>query len=249
MQKFKLVFACILCFASLAVKAHPVDSLKYLKEKLKTYAAENPSTNLYLHLDKNIYAQNENIWFKAYLLASGNLAPKNTDNKVLYVRLVDRDKKMIVKGQFPMYDIRANGNLQIPETVKDGDYTLYAFTDRMINFKEEDAFVQHITIKREEFRPLEAEASVVDTTKLVRGAKVQITVRVKDGGILAEGVKGNYQLLDGATVLKSGITTTNLFGEGFIDFVYPQLADDKILKVKIVFKRKTDFAEVLLNLT
>ncbi len=43
---------------------------------------------------------------------------------------------------FPMYDIRAHGDMPLPADLPNGTYYLYAYTDRMISFKPGDVFVQ-----------------------------------------------------------------------------------------------------------
>ena len=106
--------------------AGPADSTAALQEKWWQYASQYPATHLFLHTDKNIYSPNERIWFKAYML-SGAVA----DSKVLYVRLLDANKKLMLRAAYPVYDIRAHGDLLLPDTLKDGNYFLYAYADQM----------------------------------------------------------------------------------------------------------------------
>ena len=233
------IVAIICCWAF----TDPTGIADQLAKQLSLFDNEHPSTNLYLHLDKNVYQPNENIWFKAYVLAG-----KVVDSKVIYVRLVDQHKKVVVRTQFPVYDIRAHGNLLIPANTRNGNYTLYAYTDRMMNFDEHDAFVQPITIRDDASNMLIAEASVADTTKLIRGGKVEVVVKIKDVTGFLKSIHGKYQLLDADTILKTGSATTNSSGEAIISFTYPHLADNRTLKLRASFKRNNDFAEVLLNL-
>lgn len=214
-----------------------------LSAKLTLFNKENPSINLYLHLDKSIYRPGDTIWFKAYIL-SRQFMP----NRVINVRLVDQNKKLVVKGSFQVYDIRSHGDLCIPGDLRAGTYKLYAYTDKMENFNEHDVFTQSITVRNDVTNMLVAEASVEDTTKLVRGANVSVVAKVKDGSGWLKGISGQYQLLNEDTVLRTGKTRTNSAGEAIISFKYPMLADDKSLHFRAVFKRKDDFAEVKLNL-
>src|SRR5690606_15851361 len=88
----------------------PQDVAVYLQNRLAAYWSEHPPGNLYLHLDKNRYAPQETIWLKAYVLSD-----TATDNRVLYVRLADEHRNIVLSEQFPMYDIRAHGSLELPE--------------------------------------------------------------------------------------------------------------------------------------
>jgi hypothetical protein len=221
----------------------PDDMLAVLSQKLWAYHKEHPAPLLHLHLDKTIYNTNEDIWFKAYILN-----PEADSSNVLYVRLTDINKKIILTDQFPVTDIRANGDIMIPDTLKDGSYYLYAYTNRMINFTSKNIFVQRITVTHNSTKRLYAEAAVVDTNQLKRGHNVQIQVRVKDGDDLLKNIKGEYRLITDGLPTKVGKLSTNQFGEAMINFIYPNLADDKSLNVKIAFKNNTDFTDLTLNL-
>ncbi len=232
----------LLLFSYGLVAASPADSTKALQEKYWNYISQHPATHLFLHTDKNIYSPNERIWFKAYTL-SGAI----TDSKVLYVRLLDANKNLMLRAAYPMYDIRAHGDLLLPDTLKDGDYFLYAYADRMINFSPADVFMQSIRIHKNQKR-WRAAAYIRDTSKLKRGLPVDIIVELRQNNERVRNVKGHYQLLDGTTVVKQGGLKTNLVGEAFISFTYPQIGDNKTLTAKIFFEDEKDYEEVLLHL-
>jgi hypothetical protein len=237
-----LVFAFILPLQA-QEKPAAQDALPHLQKQLSAYRTAHPSNNLFLHLDKNIYSPEETIWFKAYLL--GDTA---TDNKVLYVRITDEDKEIVLNAQFPMYDIRAHGDLQLPERLTEGNYSLYAYTDRMLSYGDTNVFVQPIRIRKNIGRKLEAEALVSDSVQLVKGGKVQVMARIRESGGLVKKVKGEYELIAGEKTIKYGRLTTNEFGEAFINFTYPELANNQSLKVNMLFSRDNDYAELSLNL-
>jgi hypothetical protein len=219
------------------------DVIDTLSKKLNVYQREHPATVLHLHLDKNIYNTNEDIWFKAYILN-----PETDSSKVLYVRLTDLNKKVVLQDQFPITDIRSNGDVMVPDTLKDGNYYLYAYTDRMINYDAKNIFVQRITIKHNSTKKLFAEASVIDTTQLKRGHTVQVMVRVKNNHDLLKNIKGEYKLITDGQPGKVGKLSTNQFGEATFSFVYPNLPDNQSLNIKISFKDNSGFADLVLNL-
>lgn len=218
------------------------DFIESLKDKLWRYLQEHPTTNLHVHTDKNVYSPTEKIWFKAYTL-SGSV----TDSKVLYIRLTNDKKQIVAKAEFAMYDIRCHGDLALPDTLKDGNYFFYAFTDRMINFSEEDVFVQPILVHRNK-KKWQAEAYVIDSGKIKRGSNVEILVRLKQDNNFIKDIKGKYQLFDGDKIVRQRTITTNNIGEAYINFIYPDIADDRSLTAKIIFETETDFEEVNLNL-
>lgn len=242
MNYLKLVWSCVLTMILFA-SFHLLPEPEWLDAKLKSYLQNHPSTTLYLHLDKNNYSPNETIWFKAYVLKAAFW-----DNEAIYVRLVNENNQIVLRREFLTYDVRAHGDLQLPANIREGNYVLFAYTDRMLNFNPRDVFFQPITIRRDAEKKLEAQAFVTDTNQLIRGKKVQITLKVKEGIDLLKNVKGNYTLLDGSKTIKSGKVTTNLFGEAFVEFVYPQIADSRVLQLKASFRRQKDYADLLLNL-
>jgi hypothetical protein len=243
MKRIHIVLISLLAIIASTAFIRDGDMIDVLGKKLRIYQREHPATVLHLHLDKNIYNTNEDIWFKAYILN-----PETDSSKVLYVRLTDLNKKVIMSDQFPITDIRSNGDMMIPDTLKDGNYYLYAYTDRMINYNAKNIFVQRITVKHNSAKKLYAEASVVDTTQLKRGHNVQILVRVKNDHDLLKNIKGEYKLITEGQPTKVGKLSTNQFGEATFGFVYPNLPDDKSLNVKISFKNNADFADLILNL-
>lgn len=237
-----LLLIIVLGSSGTSLFARETDSTTVLQQKLWNYISQHPFTNLFVHTDKNIYSPNERIWFKAYMLAGLVI-----DSKVLYVRLLNADKKLMLSTQYPIYDIRAHGDLLLPDTLKDGNYYLYAYADRMINFSPADVFLQPIRIYRNSKR-WRATAYIRDTSKLKRGNLVDIVVQLKQNNDLVKGVKGHYQLLNGTKVVKQGGLKTNIVGESFISFTYPDIGNSNILTAKIFFEDEYDFEEILLTL-
>ena len=242
------------------IQGQDKDAVLYLQERLAAYKTAHPSNNLFLHLDKTVYAPEETIWFKAYLLADTSL-----EAKVLYVRIIDQEHTIMADLQFPVYDVRAHGSIELfkpgntrhisyrefydpPRIFMEGDYTLYAYTDRMVSLNDTNVFVQPIRIRRATGKTLQAEATVMDTARLEKGGEVQVKVVVRSGGTPVESVEGEYQLLSGGKELKLGRLTTNVMGEAFVDFVYPNLPDDQSLQLKMLFTREDDDAQLSLHL-
>ncbi|WP_462258065.1 hypothetical protein [Mucilaginibacter sp.] len=217
--------------------------LETLKQKLANYATGQPSTALYLHTDKTIYAPGETLWFKAYVL-SGTV----TDNKVIYVRLVDENRKLIINDQFGMNKLTGNGELILPDSLREGNYTLFAYTDRMINFSDQDVFTQPIHVIKSIKGGMVAQATVVDTAKLKPGEEVNINVKVNIGNDAVTDAKGAYRLYVDGKFLKGGKLATNSTGETQINFIYPHLIPGQRLSLNVNFNRNDDRTELNLNL-
>ncbi|MFB2118929.1 hypothetical protein [Parapedobacter sp. 2B3] len=253
------IMLLLIAAAGFSLRAQQPDMLPVLQEQLANHQAAHPNSNLYLHLDKTTYTPEETVWFKAYLLGDTSLKAE-----VLYVRIVDGERNEVSSAQFPIYDIRAHGNIALSKpgkatryvngkyivepTLIDGHYMLYAYTDRMVAVGDTNVFAQPLRIGRVTGRRLEATASVIDTAMLYGGGQVQVKVNLTENSSFAEAVKGEYQLLAGGEELKYGRLTTNIFGEAFVNFTYPNLADHESLNVKLLFTKGNDYAELALNL-
>ncbi|WP_299834512.1 hypothetical protein [uncultured Tenacibaculum sp.] len=99
----------------------------------------------YLHLNKTSYLKGEEVWFKAYVLnLNTQKLHKSTTN--LYCTIYDdkgvyKDRKLLfIKNGI------ASGNFKLDSTFTNRDYYLKVETNYMKNFKEDESFLQKITI-------------------------------------------------------------------------------------------------------
>lgn len=108
-----------------------VGSLKAQKPEilLDKWATAHPVEKVWLHLDRDEYAAGETAWFKAYL-ASDNLP--DTISTTLYVQLLNKDLTIVAKAVLPVLIAGSNGQLDLPDTLTTGMYTIRAFTPSMM---------------------------------------------------------------------------------------------------------------------
>ncbi|MBE9582827.1 hypothetical protein IM792_00050 [Mucilaginibacter sp. JRF] len=205
--------------------------------KMNAYFSENVSFGLYVHTDKNIYVPGEIIWLKAYLTGDTTL-----QNEVLYVRLVDQNNQPVMKKEFAMYDVRAHGNITLPDDLTEGKYRLYAYTDKMINFSPREVFNREITVVDNSSIALEATAFLADTAALSQGKDVDVVCKLTRDGVSIADAKCNYVLLDSANnVLFEGKTNTNNIGGAMFNLPAKHLKADAPLTLNILFnKGKTE---------
>jgi len=238
-MKTKVSLLIFILFSLSVFNIKAINISDSLQSRLKVFNQEKPLINLYVHLDRNSYMPEDTIWFKAYVLTPYL-------NDVLFVRITDRKKNIVLEKQFLMYDIRAHGDIYLPDTLSEGKYYFYAYTDKMISLNPNDIFVQPITINKTITKRLEVSASVTNIKKVHRGDKVEILTRVRN--IEGKTYKGNYSLWIGENLLKKGNLATNSLGEAYIRFNYPDIYDTEMVRCEIRFKQDKDFAELILNL-
>lgn len=153
----------------------------------------NPTTNLFVHFDKNIYSNNETIYFTAYILKTGKF--DLNAHKILAVTLTrDVDSALIKVDRFLIRGGLAFGNMIIPDSMITGNYHLLAYTDKLVNGKPELIFKQKITIKTNIELPFRANIKLVEKPNITNQEnKVLISVTTNDYQFLAKPVAVNYK--------------------------------------------------------
>ena len=204
-----------------------------LRNQVSGYYQEKIGTVLFLHTDKSIYIPNEHIWFKAYLLDNA------LQHEVLHLRLLNERKEIVLQKQFPIYDIRSNGELSIPATMVPGRYRLIAYTDKMISFNPENVFVQQIEVIKDESYELKAEALFTDSTDFTMGKKPEITVSVTADDRKVDKARGTYKIITSTKrIIFEGKFVTQPNGMARLSFTYPLLEENEevFLQCKIINK-------------
>ena len=118
------------------------------------YAFENDSIDtsnsiiyekVYLHIDRELFAPGDNVWFKSYLVSGINnkLIP---GYKNIYVQLISDSGKLIASRLLLSKNGTAHGDFQLPLEIGDGTYTIRAYTKYLENFGEESFFHKKIVI-------------------------------------------------------------------------------------------------------
>jgi hypothetical protein len=136
---------------------------------------------VYLHVDRDIYSPGDNIWFKGYLIdATNRLLTDHSHN--LHIELISPDSKIIDTRIVRLEEGLGNGDLQLPKTMKSGQYSLRAYTNYMRNFGDQLFFIKDITI-------INSSTSGKDFIDSVTIAKNKLEVSFfPEGGSLVENV-------------------------------------------------------------
>ena len=213
-------------------------ALDSLTDKIGFYGKKNTSSILFAHFDKNIYVNNENVWFTAYLL---NYNKQINNPSILSILLVnDNNKRQVLEQKFVMADGLAFGNVFIPDSIPPGDYSFILYTNVLTNGKPNDIFTQPIAIKTTSKPSINASLNLVDTAKATSGIrKVVLTVITKDGKPIA-GAEVAYHLGSYQHPVTSGKIKTD--NEGRYIFLIPVnqvIAGENTLEADIKYNKET----------
>jgi hypothetical protein len=98
-----------------------------------------PSDQLFLHLDRNLYYTGDTIRFKAYI-RDRQTGIFETKSISLYSLLLNSDHVTVDSARFRINYSTASGWLKVPETIPPGDYSILAFTSDQMNYSPDFAF-------------------------------------------------------------------------------------------------------------
>ncbi len=191
----KIFIALPLLFLSFLSVAQGLE--ERIVSSLDSFSLANPQEKVYLQTDRQSYLAGETIWFKAYC----SLFEKPSIlSKVVYVTLTDANGTILQKKQLMLNNASAAGELDLPQGMKPGDYTLSAYTLWMLNFPR---FIdrKNITVfNTENSEPQELPASenplltlqfFPEGGQMVQGISSNIAFRVSDQWNRAATTSGN----------------------------------------------------------
>jgi len=101
--------------------------------------------NFQLFTDRNIYAVNEKIFFRAFNLSYPLLKTTNW-SEILYVEIISQTNTSVAQGKYLLNEHGTWGYIEIPETTPTGLYYIRAYTKWMRNFPPTNYFHSPITI-------------------------------------------------------------------------------------------------------
>jgi hypothetical protein len=127
----------------------PADTavVKNLLTALNNYNGKFTPEKLYLNFDKPYYAVGDTIWFKAYLLNAACRKASAYSNKI-YVELLNDSNKILQTLVLPVAAGLAQGDLTLGANLREGAYSIRAYTNWMQNFGLQSFFNQRFYISK-----------------------------------------------------------------------------------------------------
>ncbi|MEJ5994518.1 hypothetical protein WG904_08820 [Pedobacter sp. Du54] len=208
---------------------------------MKWYALAKPSGNLFVHFDKNIYSNNETVYFTGYLIKEAK-TPANL-HKVMAVALIrDVDSALIMDDKFIMNKGLSFGSLTLPDSIPTGNYHFLVYTDKLMNQLPEVLFIQNITIKSSIEPTFNANVKLIDQPKAeATSVKVLVSARAIDGRFLSRPSEITYTY---GNVRKSTITDAS--GQAMLTLPIQSNTTDPNLYVKLKYVHDSTFINIAL---
>jgi len=119
--------------------------IDFLSGRFKNYVEAVPWEEIYLHTDREEYITGEYIWTNIYLFERESLKP-SVRSRIAYIELLNSENRPVVQKRFLLTNGCGPGQLQLPDTLSTGNYTLRAYTNWMKNFLPYNCFVKDIRV-------------------------------------------------------------------------------------------------------
>lgn len=100
---------------------------------------------VYMHLNKSTYIKGESIGFTAYVMDKKDKKPSQLTTN-LYVSIEDENKNVIKQKLIRVDDGVASNSFEVDSLFSSGYYNVKAYTNWMLNFNEQNHYVESVRI-------------------------------------------------------------------------------------------------------
>ena len=139
--KFHRLFFTLFLVSSLSVSAQEDSDILDAYEDYTEAAREV----VYMHLNKSTYIKGESIGFTAYVMDKKDKKPSQLTTN-LYVSIEDENSNVVKKKLIRVDDGVASNSFEIDSLFSSGFYKVKAYTNWMLNFNEQNHFVESVRI-------------------------------------------------------------------------------------------------------
>ncbi|GAB2987980.1 TonB-dependent receptor plug domain-containing protein [Mucilaginibacter puniceus] len=199
-----------------------------VKTTLSTYE-KKPFEKLYVQTDKPVYLTGDTLRLKAYLL-NGDYRFPSALSGILYVELDNEGGKNIKRMMLPVSMGLAWADIALDTAeVKQGNYTLRAYTNWMRNFGEDYIFKKNITVSAHQGNPVLVSSLFEEKGKQVETA---LQFRMLNGQLMSfKDVE--LKLMSGKKNVSKDKFTTDPDGKVKLNFAMPDGNEPLSIKAMI----------------
>ncbi len=219
-----------------------------LKSRLIQYNMDYPAERTYLMTDRYVYKPGEDLWFKGYVSASGEIQELNSED--FFVKLLNSKGEEIISRRYPLAGNQANGRLLIPRNAIPGRYWLVAFTGWMKNQCYQEAFRKEILISKYFDKRFQVDV-VFGKTFYYSGDSLNAIITFTDqNGKPMPGIAFNYEVGNFTRAEIKGSGETDIQGSSRISCVLPGSDELLMLTVEVRSRKLSgDYSIIIPALT
>jgi len=164
---------------------------------------------IYIHTDREIYAPEDTVWFKAYILNKKYLT-ESTLSKTFDILLVNSTGKIISQEKYLIQGSGVHGQFLLEHTLNEGIYYIVGYSSWMKNFNANTLFNKKILVlndKQDGFRLM----ATLDKQEYFPGDTIQLSVNCYDDfNRNVDDVSFSYRFFAGSDVLHKGRGNTSV---------------------------------------
>ena len=139
MREYKPLFYIV----SLLFLINTLNAQNQIEDSYQEYF-QAPREVVYLHVSKDIFLPEEEIWFKGYLYDQKNAKPSKI-SKTINVGVYDSTGVLKKEQLYYLNDGFFKGSVKVDSTFADGRYFLKAKTNWMRNFNDGNSFFKELS--------------------------------------------------------------------------------------------------------
>jgi hypothetical protein len=152
-----------------------------LRQKFQQYVNAVPREDIFVHSDRETYIAGENVWFSVYLLDRQTFMASD-NSRITYFELLNPENRPVIQKKILMENGFGPGVITLPDTLRNGKYTIRAYTNWMKNFLPENCFMKDITVynalntgafKEKSVRAIETKSSIQ-----TKGLNIMVSLEV-----------------------------------------------------------------------
>ncbi len=240
--RFLFAFLIFFIFSFSKSKAQET-GLDSIASNLHHYGLRHNTSKLFIHFDKNVYTNNDKVWFTGYLLTS--VLDVNQYN-TLYLSLINnQDSTIVLQQKFLINEGFCFGSLILPDSLQSSDYSFVANTNIKVNGKPDGEFIQPITIRSTTTNPLVATLSIFKS----------YDEQTKNGTALLKAISSDNHFVPDAEIkyiigrtnqtLQKGSAKSSVIGELMINYPADKVnAENNLLTVSIKKGNETRYVKI-----
>ncbi|MGM9479541.1 hypothetical protein ACS5PU_24180 [Pedobacter sp. GSP4] len=233
----RLLISFLFILLAIPVRAQN-QKLDSVANNLNNYGLSKAQSGLFVHFDKNVYTNNDQVWFTAYLLKTV------TDIKqyhTLYLSLINnKDSSVVLQDKFLMDKGFSFGSLTLPDSLPSGSYRFVTNTNLKINGQPDGGFVQPITIKSTTVTALTEQISIFKLKDQITGKGTVLLKVLSSDNRFVENAEIKYKIGRNKQVLQTGTARSSVIGELMIDYPADKITtENNLLFVSIKKGRDT----------
>jgi uncharacterized protein YfaS (alpha-2-macroglobulin family) len=122
-----------------------INMTDYLSQRLNRYCELVPREEVFISSDREEYIAGEELWFNVWLVDRQSSCP-SSGSKIIYLELLNPENKPVAQRRISIDKGSGQGQLELPDTLTTGTYTIRAYTSWMKNFLPYNCFMKDIKV-------------------------------------------------------------------------------------------------------